>query len=305
MPRFALCFTRPPRRTASLLFALAFSISVVSPAQSNPPQVPPPSFSSIAPIAFDNSGPVIRAHAEPLKPFTVAGQHGVVVGQQDGAFESWILPVKVLSHFTIEADIEGYGVPIDVNQQSAAIEVRPDRTVITYSHPAFTVRQIMFSPVGAPSASGPPSTGPRRWGDSSFARANARVGDQSSPATSTAKTGPIVLFRSTPSIPRPHLPLHPRNALDVAQAQRRHPQPRMGSHPTPAHQRSEPQSTGEGYLHASTLDYPTSPEPSPSPPPLPASSLPIRSAPGPSLRIAPPLRPQARRNRKRQATSRS
>ena len=194
MPRFALCFTRPPRRTASLLFALAFSISVVSPAQSNPPQVPPPSFSSIAPIAFDNSGPVIRAHAEPLKPFTVAGQHGVVVGQQDGAFESWILPVKVLSHFTIEADIEGYGVPIDVNQQSAAIEVRPDRTVITYSHPAFTVRQIMFSPVGAPSASGPPSTGPRRWGDSSFARANARVGDQSSPATSTAKTGPIVLF---------------------------------------------------------------------------------------------------------------
>ena len=35
-----------------------------------------------------------------------------------------------------------------MNQQSAEIEVRPDRTVITYSHIAFTVRQIMFSPDG-------------------------------------------------------------------------------------------------------------------------------------------------------------
>jgi glycogen debranching enzyme len=154
MPRFALRFAR---RTAALLFAAVSAIPIASSAQSSPP-----SFSPIAPIAFDVSGPVIHAHTEPLKPFTVAGQRGVLVGQQDGVFESWIIPVKLLSHLTIEADVEGYGVPIDVNQQSAAIEVRPDRTVITYSHPAFTVRQIMFSPAAA--------------------------------STSPAKTGPIVLF---------------------------------------------------------------------------------------------------------------
>jgi glycogen debranching enzyme len=154
MPRFALRFAR---RTAALLFAAVSAIPIASSAQSSPP-----SFSPIAPIAFDVSGPVIHAHTEPLKPFTVAGQRGVLVGQQDGVFESWIIPVKLLSHLTIEADVEGYGVPIDVNQQSAAIEVRPDRTVITYSHPAFTVRQILFSPAAA--------------------------------STSPAKTGPIVLF---------------------------------------------------------------------------------------------------------------
>jgi glycogen debranching enzyme len=137
----------------------------VSPAQSNPPQPPPPTFAPIAAISFDNSGPVIHSHTEPLKPFTVAGERGVLVGQQDGAFESWILPVKLISHFTIEADVEGYGVPIDVNQQSAAIEVRPDRTVITYSHPAFTVRQIMFSADSISSSTvtekaGPAQTGP-------------------------------------------------------------------------------------------------------------------------------------------------
>jgi glycogen debranching enzyme len=98
---------------------------------------------------------VIRAHSETLKPFTVAGERGVVLGQQDGTFEAWVLPVKLLSHLTIEANVEGYPVPIDVNQQSAEVEVRPDRTVITYAHVAFTVRQIMFSPNDGAAGTGP------------------------------------------------------------------------------------------------------------------------------------------------------
>jgi glycogen debranching enzyme len=49
-----------------------------------------------------------------------------------------VLPVKLLSHLTIEADIEGYSVPINVNAQPSTIEVRPDRTTITYAHIGFT-----------------------------------------------------------------------------------------------------------------------------------------------------------------------
>ena len=79
-----------------------------------------PTFSSAPAIPFDNAGPVIRAHSESEKPFTVAGERGVVLGQQNGSFEAWVLPVKLLSHLTIEANIEGYTVPIDVNQQAAA-----------------------------------------------------------------------------------------------------------------------------------------------------------------------------------------
>ncbi len=103
-------------------------------------------FTSIPALPFDTSGPVIRAGAQAQKPFTVAGERGVVLGQQDGTFEAWVLPVKLLSHLTLEAQVEGYSVPIDVNQQAAQIEVRPDRTIITYAHIAFTVRQIMFAP---------------------------------------------------------------------------------------------------------------------------------------------------------------
>jgi glycogen debranching enzyme len=133
-------------RTALLSLAVLLPAFASAIHAQSPVRPPAPRFASLAPIAFDTAGPVIRAHTEALKPFTVAGERGVLLGQQDGAFEAWVLPVKLLSHMTIEAEIEGYSVPIDVNEQSAEIEVRPDRTVITYAHVGFTVRQIMFSP---------------------------------------------------------------------------------------------------------------------------------------------------------------
>ncbi len=88
---------------------------------------------------------IIRQHAEALKPFTVAGECGTFVGQQDGSFEAWVFPIKLLSHFHIEAEVENYNVPIDVNEQAAEIEVAPDHTTITYSHAAFTIREILFA----------------------------------------------------------------------------------------------------------------------------------------------------------------
>jgi len=124
----------------------------------------------------DYSGLAISRPTQPAQPFTVAGPRGVLVGTQDGQFESWILPIKLLSHLTIEANLEGYSVPIEVNPQSANIEVRPGHTTITYSHPGFTIRQIMFSPdsIGVPQAS------------------NLRPGIAES---STPSTGPIILFQ--------------------------------------------------------------------------------------------------------------
>ena len=136
------------RRIASSVLAASIWISLFSSASAQ-------TLSAIPGLPFSTAGPVIRAHAESEKPFTVAGERGVLLGQQDGTFEAWVLPVKLLSHLTIEADIEGYTVPIDVNQQAAAIEVRPDRTVLTYSHIGFTVRQIVFSPDQAQPGTGP------------------------------------------------------------------------------------------------------------------------------------------------------
>src|SRR5271170_4938520 len=105
-------------------------------------------------FSLKRDGLVIRQHVEYGKPFTVAGIRGAMPGQQEGIFEAWVLPVKLLSHFAIRADVEGYSVPIDLNSDAAEIEVFPDHTVITYSHIAFTVRQIMFAPDDAEDGTG-------------------------------------------------------------------------------------------------------------------------------------------------------
>jgi glycogen debranching enzyme len=96
------------------------------------------------PLRYDRLA--IRDHVGAGTPFTVAGTQGVLLGQQEGGFEAWILPVKLLSNFRIGAEVEGYPVPIELKDQAREIEVFPDRTIITYSHIAFTVRQIMFAP---------------------------------------------------------------------------------------------------------------------------------------------------------------
>ena len=109
------------------------------------PSKPQP-LSSVAAIKPTSDGLSIRHRVQAGQPFTVAGPRGVLLGQQEGTFEAWILPVKLLSHFAIRAEVEGYSVPIDLNADAAEIDVHPDHTTITYSHIAFTVRQTMFAP---------------------------------------------------------------------------------------------------------------------------------------------------------------
>lgn len=106
-------------------------------------------------FAFQNTVPLaIEREAIPSHPFTVAGPRGAILGQQDGSFEAWIFPWKILSNLRITAEMQDYPVPIDVNEQAAAIEVRPDHTTIIFAHANFTVREILFAPHDAPGGAG-------------------------------------------------------------------------------------------------------------------------------------------------------
>ena len=96
----------------------------------------------------------IEREAVPSRPFSVVGPRGAVLGQQDGSFELWLFPWKVLSDLRISAQMDNYPVPIDLNQHAAWIEVRPDSTIITFSHANFTVREIVLAPRQAPDGAG-------------------------------------------------------------------------------------------------------------------------------------------------------
>jgi glycogen debranching enzyme len=104
---------------------------------------------------LDKAGQLaIRSDIMAQKPFSVTGPRGALLGQQDGSFEAWIFPWKILSGLRIQADMKDYPVPIDVNQQAATIEVRPGHTIITFSHANFTIREILFTPQQAPEGIG-------------------------------------------------------------------------------------------------------------------------------------------------------
>ncbi len=121
-------------RLLLLLFAIAATAADLQP---------------LADFSKNASSLQILAPCVARKPWTVAGEHGALFGRQNGRFEAWLWPVKILSDFRIRADLANYAVPIDVNPLAAEISVTPAETIITYSHAAFTIRQHMFAPRGS------------------------------------------------------------------------------------------------------------------------------------------------------------
>ncbi len=102
-------------------------------------------FETVPKFPLSQSPLKITHIANPNRPFSVAGERGAILGQQDGTFELWSFPFKLLQHTHLVAELDGYGVPIDLNKEAATIEVLPDHTTITYSHHAITVKQEMFA----------------------------------------------------------------------------------------------------------------------------------------------------------------
>jgi len=98
--------------------------------------------------------PVISRDINPLHPFSVVGPRGAILGSQDGSYEAWLFPWKILTNMRISAEMHDYPVPIDVNTQAAAIDVRPGSTTITFSHANFTVREIITAPRNVPDGAG-------------------------------------------------------------------------------------------------------------------------------------------------------
>jgi glycogen debranching enzyme len=103
-------------------------------------------FTTIPAFPLDSNPLVITRAARANQPFSVTGERGAILGQQDGTFELWLLPVKLLHNARLTARLQNYDAPIDLNDYASSIEVRPDHTTITYSHAGITVRQHMFIP---------------------------------------------------------------------------------------------------------------------------------------------------------------
>ncbi|HYG08424.1 MAG TPA: hypothetical protein VD835_00490, partial [Pyrinomonadaceae bacterium] len=82
--------------------------------------------------------------------YAVTGRRAAAFGYEHRALEAWVYPLKILDDFRLSFQIEGYPLEFTGADTLARINVRPEATTFTYSHAAFTVRQIIFAPLDEP-----------------------------------------------------------------------------------------------------------------------------------------------------------
>ena len=79
--------------------------------------------------------------------YDVVGRKSAAFGYEHRNMEAWVYPLKILDDFALDFQIEGYNLPFNGRDLLTNVEVRPEATIFTYSHAAFTVRQIVYAPV--------------------------------------------------------------------------------------------------------------------------------------------------------------
>jgi len=108
---------------------------------------------SAAPVAktpIAASGLALERRTHPGAFFDVAGRRAGVFGYEHRGFEAWVYPLKILEDFRLSFSLEGYPLEVPAEDMLADVRVTPEATIFTYSHAAFSVRQIIFVPLDEP-----------------------------------------------------------------------------------------------------------------------------------------------------------
>ena len=94
--------------------------------------------------------PSIRKPVQPSHFLEAVGQRGAILGTEDGTFEAWLNPIKVVRDFRLSAYFDGALEPEDLAEVAETVTVSPGRVTITHSHAAFTVKQTWVAAVNEP-----------------------------------------------------------------------------------------------------------------------------------------------------------
>ncbi len=73
------------------------------------------------------------------------GPHSALFGREDGNFEAWIYPLKLLRDFHLTFHIGDHAIPADTLPRT--ITVRPESTSIRYAYDSFSVCETWFTPL--------------------------------------------------------------------------------------------------------------------------------------------------------------
>ncbi|HSB09148.1 MAG TPA: GH116 family glycosyl hydrolase [Blastocatellia bacterium] len=98
-------------------------------------------------FTLKKSGLELERRTEVGSFFDVVGRRSAVFGYENRSLEAWVYPLKILDDFNLSFQLQGYPLEIHGPDITVAINARPEATTFTYSHAAFTVRQIIFAPI--------------------------------------------------------------------------------------------------------------------------------------------------------------
>ena len=96
------------------------------------------------------AGLSLERRTHPGAFFDVLGRRAGVFGYEHRGIEAWVYPLKILEDFRLSFSLEGYPLDVPGEDLLASITTRPEATILTYSHAAFSVRQILFVPIDQP-----------------------------------------------------------------------------------------------------------------------------------------------------------
>jgi len=95
-------------------------------------------------------GQVIDKPAQPTHFLESVGHRAAILGVEDGTFEAWINPIKLVRDFRLSVYFDGALEPVDLADLAETVSVSPGRATIVHSHAAFTIRQTWVAAVDEP-----------------------------------------------------------------------------------------------------------------------------------------------------------
>jgi glycogen debranching enzyme len=106
--------------------------------------------SALRPVTAATLGVELLGPARPGAYVSAVGRRAVAMGSETGSFEIWTWPLKLLHRFELRFQTPLFNQPIGAAGLARGVEITPTGPVVTYTHPAFTVRQRIFVPANEP-----------------------------------------------------------------------------------------------------------------------------------------------------------
>ncbi|MGE5813568.1 MAG: MGH1-like glycoside hydrolase domain-containing protein [Acidobacteriota bacterium] len=128
-------------RTSLLVLGLACVSSVLVPAQADAPRANP-----IPRFAREPNPIALTGPARPQRYMEASGLRAAFLGREDGSFEAWVYPLKVLHGFQLSFGTPAYADPIPGSELASWVDVRPEASVVRYAHDSFTADAIWLVP---------------------------------------------------------------------------------------------------------------------------------------------------------------